>query len=71
MSTDVSKEHIASILMVEEYSEKETSVKTDDKQSWRRYVPLKIRLAFNGLLGVMPQKIVLFITTGVRTSVPT
>jgi hypothetical protein len=35
---------------------------------WRRYVPPKRRLASNGLHGVIYQKIVLFITTTVRTS---
>jgi hypothetical protein len=34
-------------------------------------VPLKPRLIFNGLHGVISQKIVFFITTAVRTSNPT
>jgi hypothetical protein len=38
---------------------------------WRQYVPPKRRLTFNGLHGVMSQKIVLFITTAVITSNPT
>jgi hypothetical protein len=38
---------------------------------WRRYVPPKRRLTFNGLHGVISRKIVLFITTAVRTSDPT
>jgi hypothetical protein len=38
---------------------------------WRRYVPQKRRLTFNGLHGVIAQKTVLFITTAVRTSNPT
>jgi hypothetical protein len=38
---------------------------------WRRYVPPKRRLTFNGLHGIISQKIVLFITTAVRTSNPT
>jgi hypothetical protein len=40
---------------------------------WRRrqYVTPKHRLIFNGLHGVISQKIVLFITTAVRTSNPT
>jgi hypothetical protein len=38
---------------------------------WRRYVRTKRRLTFNGLHGVISQKIVLFITTAVRTSNPT
>jgi hypothetical protein len=38
---------------------------------WRRYVPPKRRLTFNGLHCVISQKIALFITTTVRTSNPT
>jgi hypothetical protein len=38
---------------------------------WRRYVPPKRRLTLNGLHGVISEKIVLFITTAVRTSNPT
>jgi hypothetical protein len=38
---------------------------------WRRYVPPKRRLTLNGLHGVIFQKMVLFITTSVRTSNPT
>jgi hypothetical protein len=38
---------------------------------WRRYVPPKRLLTFNGLHGVISQKMVHFITTGVRTSDPT
>jgi hypothetical protein len=38
---------------------------------WRRYVPPKRRLTFNGLHGVVSQKMVLFISTAVRTSNPT
>jgi hypothetical protein len=38
---------------------------------WRRYVPPKRRLFFNGLHGVMSQEIALFITITVRTSDPT
>jgi hypothetical protein len=34
-------------------------------------VPPKRRLTFNGLQGVISQKTVFFITTGVRTSNPT
>jgi hypothetical protein len=37
----------------------------------RRYVPPKRRLTFNGLHDVISQKVVLFITTAVRTSNPT
>jgi hypothetical protein len=35
---------------------------------WRRYVPPKRQLTFNGLHGVISQKIALFITAAVRTS---
>jgi hypothetical protein len=35
---------------------------------WRRYVPPKRRLTFNGLHGVISQKIQVFITTAVRAS---
>jgi hypothetical protein len=35
---------------------------------WRRYAPLKHRLTFNWLHGVISQKIALFITTAVTTS---
>jgi hypothetical protein len=38
---------------------------------WRQYVPLKHWLTFNGLHGVISQKIVLFITTAMITSNPT
>jgi hypothetical protein len=38
---------------------------------WRRYVPPKRRLKLNGLHGVISQKIILFITTAVKTSNPT
>jgi hypothetical protein len=38
---------------------------------WRRYVPPKRRLTLNILHGVISQKIVLFITTAVKTSNPT
>jgi xanthosine utilization system XapX-like protein len=37
---------------------------------WRRYVPPKLRWNFNGLHGVVSQKVVRFITTAVRTSDP-
>jgi hypothetical protein len=39
--------------------------------SKRRYVPPKRRLTLNGLHGVISQKIILFITTAVKTSNPT
>jgi hypothetical protein len=38
---------------------------------WRRYVPPKLRLTLNGLHRGISQKMVLFITTAVRTSNPT
>jgi hypothetical protein len=38
---------------------------------WRQYVPPKRQLTLNGLHGVIFQKIVLFITSAVRTSNPT
>jgi hypothetical protein len=46
-------------------------VKSDEIQRWRRHVPLKSCWIFNGLHGVVSQKIVLFTTTAVRTSIPT
>jgi hypothetical protein len=78
MSTDVSEEHVASIFRVEEQAEQETSVKAGGKQrvfssacsstlKWMRYVPPKRRLTFNGIHGVISQKVGLFITTAVRT----
>jgi hypothetical protein len=52
--------------------------KPSKKPVWRqtasralRYVPPKHRLTFNGLHSVISQKIVLFITTTLRTSNPT
>jgi hypothetical protein len=38
---------------------------------WRRHVPPKHRLTFNGLHGVISQKIELFIITAMKTSNPT
>jgi hypothetical protein len=38
---------------------------------WRRYVPPKRRLHLNTLHGVTSQKMILFITTAVKTSNPT
>jgi hypothetical protein len=38
---------------------------------WRRHVPPKRQLTLNGQHGVISQKVVLFITTAVRTSNPT
>jgi hypothetical protein len=42
----------------------------NQRESTCRYVPLKPRLTFNVLHGVISQKTVLFITTAVRTSNP-
>jgi hypothetical protein len=41
-----------------------------DAEDGDRYVPTKRRLNFNGLHGVISQKIELFITSAVRTSIP-
>jgi hypothetical protein len=38
---------------------------------WRRYFPLKRRLTLNVLQGAISQKLILFITTAVKTSNPT
>jgi hypothetical protein len=38
---------------------------------WRRHVSPKIVLTFNGLHGIISQKIELFVTTSMRTSDPT
>jgi hypothetical protein len=38
---------------------------------WRRYVPLKLLLTPNGLHGLISQKMVLLVTSAVRTSNPT
>jgi hypothetical protein len=53
-------------------SQARNHLEASSKQSWRwrRYVPLKRQLTFNGLHGVISQKIVLFITTAVRTLHP-
>jgi hypothetical protein len=42
-----------------------------EAELWRRFVPPKRRVIFNGLHGVISQKIELFIATAVRTSNPT
>jgi hypothetical protein len=41
------------------------------RKRWRRQVPPKRRAQLNGLHGVISQKLILFITTGVKTSNPT
>jgi hypothetical protein len=68
VSTDISEEHIASIFRVDEISSaRNTSKQAGDK----RYVPPKRRLTLNRLHGVTSQKMILFITTAVKTSNPT
>jgi hypothetical protein len=80
-------ERIASIFRVEKEAEQETRMKAGCKRlclplavslvivgpfRWKRCVPPKRWWTFNGLLHcVVSQKIVLFITTAVRTSNPT
>jgi hypothetical protein len=79
MSTDFSEEHVAHIFRVEEVAKQVTSKKQVASSAWlilrlrrwRRYVPLKYRLTFNGLHGVITQKVELIITTAVTTSDPT
>jgi hypothetical protein len=66
VSTDVSEEHIASIFMVEKLSRE----RNQRESRWRRHVAPKRRLTLNGLRDVISQKMVLFITTAVRTSNP-
>jgi hypothetical protein len=65
VSTDVSEEHIASILRVEKMG----SARNPCEGRWR-YVPPKRGLTLNVLHGVTSQKMVLFITTAVGTSNP-
>jgi hypothetical protein len=57
VSTDVSEEHIASIFTVEKIS----LAKNQREGRWQ---------ALNALHSVISQKMILFITTGVRTSIP-
>jgi hypothetical protein len=57
------------IYRVEEQAEQGINVKAGGKLV-RRCVPPKRRLTFSGLHGVIPQEIVLFITTAVSTSNP-
>jgi hypothetical protein len=68
MSTDVSEEHISSCHLLSRWFLARHFFQI---WRWRQYVPPKLRLTFNGLHGVISQKIVLFITTAVRTSNPT
>jgi hypothetical protein len=68
VSTDVSDDHIASIFRVEEIGS------ANQRASRWRYVPPKRPLKLNGLHrlhGVISQKMILFITTAVKTSNPT
>jgi hypothetical protein len=59
-STEGSVEHITVIFMAQELTERETSMKQAATCRWRRYVPMKRRLAFTGLHGVISQEIELF-----------
>jgi hypothetical protein len=84
LSTDVSEEHIASILRVEEISPARNQRARRWQAGfplvycwiflrpwgWRRYVPPKRRWTLNGLHGVISQKMVLFVTTAMKTSNP-
>jgi hypothetical protein len=74
VATDVSEEHIASIFRVEA-CHLLTCWFLLKLFLWpwrgRRYVPPKRRLQLNRLHGVISQKMVLFITTAVKTSNPT
>jgi hypothetical protein len=65
-STDVPEEHVASIFGVEEWTKQETTTKAGGQQSLLCSILPKRRLTFNGLYGVISQKIELFITTAVR-----
>jgi hypothetical protein len=58
---------------VKECAEEETSVKGSGKQSHPEngYVPPKCLLTFNGLHGVISQKIIFFITAAEKMSSPT
>jgi hypothetical protein len=48
-----------------------SQLKVNRRFGWRRHAPRKRRLIFNGLHGVITQKIELFISTAVRSSNPT
>jgi hypothetical protein len=75
---DVSEEHIASVFRVEEEFSKPASCLATACSlvcwtilrpwRWRRYVPPKRRMQLNVLHGVISQKMILFITTAVKTS---
>jgi hypothetical protein len=74
MSIEVSGENIASIfkLVLATYFHAGFLLSLFFRPwKWRRYVPPKRRLTLKGLHGVISQKLVLFITTAVRTSNPT
>jgi hypothetical protein len=64
VSTDVSVGHIAAIFRGEE-------IGAANHPASRRYVPPKRRLKLNVLHGAISQKMILFITTAVKTSNPT
>jgi hypothetical protein len=79
---DVSEEYIASIFKVEEWAKQETGMKlcslSDSHSSliqrswrWRRHVPSKRLLIFNGLHGVVSQKTEILLTAVARTPNPT
>jgi hypothetical protein len=67
VATDVSEEHIACHLLACWFLQKLFLL----PWRWRRYVPPKRRLQLNRLHGVTSQKMILFITTAVKTSNPT
>jgi hypothetical protein len=71
-STDVSEEHVASILLyLLPASRCFLACLIIRPWIWRRHIPPKRRLNFNRLHGVIQQKIDLFIITGVKASYPT
>jgi hypothetical protein len=78
-STDVSEEHITSIFRNQHEAELcllpasgcFIAWLTLGPWRWRWYVTPKRRLTFNGIYGVISQKIGLFITSALRTSNPT
>jgi hypothetical protein len=72
MSTDVSEEHITPIFRAEKRSWARNQYESFLRPwRWGWYVPPKHQLTLNGLHGVISQKMVLFITTAVKTSNPT
>jgi hypothetical protein len=78
VATDVSEEHIASLFRVEEIFSACHLLTCWfllklflRPWSWRRYIPSKRRLQLNRLHSIISQKMILFITTAVKTSNPT